>query len=243
MPAETARAPEPRVGSVLPARPLSDRARFAIAADPPALPQAARSARRELLGRAALDRGLALLLLVPLSPVMLMIAAIVRLDSPGKALFAQHRIGLGGQPFRMLKFRSMHEDAERLEDSLISPSGGPFFKVRRDARVTPFGRFMRRLSLDELPQLLNVLRGEMRLVGPRPLLVREYRDLPVDVQEWRFRVKPGLTGLWQVSGRSNTTASTRLRLDRIYVENAGLGLDLHILARTPAAVFRAEGAV
>ena len=192
--------------------------------------------------KSAFDRIAAGILLLLLAPVFAVVALIVKLGSPGPLLFVQQRAGLNGRTFRMLKFRSMSPGAHELEESLDSGTG-PFFKVREDARVTAVGRLLRKSSMDELPQLLNVLRGEMSLVGPRPLMVREYEALPGDVREWRFLVKPGITGLWQVSGRSNTTSATRLRLDRLYVENAGLSMDLSILARTPAAVVRAEGAV
>ena len=189
----------------------------------------------------AFDRLASALLIVALSPVFLLVALAVKLSSPGPVLFVQDRAGLGGRPFRMLKFRSMSVGAHELEDELAGD--GPFFKVREDARVTAVGRLLRKSSLDELPQLFNVARGDMSMVGPRPLMLREHAALPQDVREWRFLVKPGITGLWQVSGRSNTTDSTRLRLDRVYVEHASLALDLVILARTPAAVIRAEGAV
>jgi lipopolysaccharide/colanic/teichoic acid biosynthesis glycosyltransferase len=202
--------------------------------------------RPDPLGKAILDRVGAALLLVALAPLMAVVAALVRLTSSGPVVFAQTRVGQGGRPFQVLKFRSMVKDAESLEDSLagLRRAGvGPFFKVHADERVTPLGRFLRQFSLDELPQLVNVLRGEMSLVGPRPLLVREFDELPQEVREWRFCVKPGLTGLWQVSGRSRTTDATRLRLDRLYVEHGDLLTDLIILARTPMAVLRAEGAV
>jgi lipopolysaccharide/colanic/teichoic acid biosynthesis glycosyltransferase len=136
--------------------------------------------------------------------------------------------------------------AESLEDTLSRSrraGRGPFFKVHRDERVTPVGRLLRTWSIDELPQLVNVLRGDMSLVGPRPLLMREHAELPEDVRTWRFALKPGLTGLWQVSGRSRTSDASRLRLDRLYVENASFAIDVLILARTPMAVLRAEGAV
>ena len=195
------------------------------------------------LSREALDRALALGLLVLAAPVLAAVALLVRLTSSGPILFRQERIGLHGRPFRMLKFRSMVPGAEASEEALAAASTeGPFFKVKGDARVTPVGRLLRRSSLDELPQLLNVVSGQMRLVGPRPLLVREHAALPASVRCWRDRAKPGLTGLWQVSGRSRTTPSTRLRLDRLQVERASLALDARILARTPRAVLRADGA-
>jgi lipopolysaccharide/colanic/teichoic acid biosynthesis glycosyltransferase len=206
-----------------------------------ALPRA--SSRAERLAKDALDRSLALVLLASLSPLMLAVAALVRISSPGEVLFAQERVGRGGRTFRMLKFRSMCRDAHRHEDRLARSGQGPFFKVHADDRVTTIGRLLRRMSLDELPQLVNVLRGEMSIVGPRPLMVREHRLLPAEIRAWRVAVRPGLTGLWQVSGRSSTTPSTRIRLDRLYVARASVRLDLAIIARTPAAVLRGEGAV
>lgn len=216
------------------------------ASSPPASPSAAPGLGLRLAGalREAGERATAFALLLLASPVLAVVAAAVKLTSPGPVLFAQDRIGRDGERFRMLKFRSMVSDAESQEEALAGSAGpGPFFKVRQDRRITPIGHFLRRSSLDEVPQLWNVVRGEMRLVGPRPLLVREHRALPSRVQQWRSRVKPGLTGLWQVSGRSRTTPATRLRLDRLYVERAGLGLDFRILARTPKAVLEADGAV
>jgi len=203
-------------------------------------------ARRSSPAKAALDLVGAALLIAVLSPLMLVIALLVKATSKGPVLFAQKRMGAGGIPFRVLKFRSMVQDAEAFEDTLAlqrRAGAGPFFKVHDDDRVTPVGRFLRVWSLDELPQLFNVVRGEMSLVGPRPLLVREYQEFPEGVREWRFAVKPGITGLWQVSGRSRTTDASRLRLDRLYVERMTLRDDLAILARTPMAVLRAEGAV
>ena len=210
---------------------------------PVAAPSLARRSapRAATIARDVLDRATALALVTALSPLFLALVAVVRLSSPGSAFFRQRRAGRDGQPFEMLKFRSMHDGSHHLEDSLAG--SGPFFKVREDSRVTAIGRVLRRTSLDELPQLLNVVRGEMSLVGPRPLMLREHRELPEHVRAWRFAVRPGITGLWQVSGRSNTTDASRLRLDRVYVENAALALDAAILLRTPAAVLRAEGAV
>jgi lipopolysaccharide/colanic/teichoic acid biosynthesis glycosyltransferase len=190
----------------------------------------------------AVDRCVAGVLLLAASPAMALIALAVKASSDGPVFFVQRRAGLGGCSFPMLKFRSMADGAHEMEDE-VDGGDGPFFKVKDDARVTAIGRLLRKSSLDEIPQLINVLRGEMSLVGPRPILLREYEALPEDVREWRFLVRPGITGLWQVSGRSNTTDATRLRLDRLYVEHASVAMDLAILARTPAAVLRAEGAV
>jgi len=185
------------------------------------------------------------LLLIVLSPVLLGIAMIVRLSTPGTVFFRQPRIGLKGTEFSMLKFRSMYVDAEaRLADlaSVERDEGNSvMFKMRDDPRVTPIGRFLRRYSLDELPQLINVLLGSMSLVGPRPPLEREVVQYSDHVHR-RFLVKPGITGLWQVSGRSNLDWDETVRLDLFYVENWTLMGDIFILWKTARAVVRGEGA-
>lgn len=187
--------------------------------------------------------GLGLLMLAPL---LAAIALIVRLSSPGPALFRQLRLGRGGRPFYVLKFRTMVTDAEkRLNDlEAKNESSGVLFKIRNDPRVTPLGKFLRRTSLDELPQLINVFRGEMSLVGPRPLQLRDSRLLEVqDPRAFAIRlaVPPGITGPWQVSGRSEAT-DNMVQLDLDYVENWSLALDLEILVRTLPAVLSARGA-
>ncbi|MEO6821722.1 MAG: sugar transferase [Candidatus Nanopelagicales bacterium] len=190
------------------------------------------------------DRGVALTALILLSPLLLLFMIAVRLDSPGPALFRQERVGRGGRTFQMLKFRSMHEDAERLLDDVQDHNvhtKGPLFKAPDDPRVTRVGRILRRASLDELPQLWNVLRGQMSLVGPRPPLPGEVAQYAHDVYR-RLLVKPGLTGLWQVSGRSDLTWDESVRLDLYYVENWNLFLDVSILMRTFRAVVAARGA-
>ena len=188
------------------------------------------------------DRAAALVGLILLSPVLLGVALAVRRTSPGPALFRQRRAGTHGQEFRVFKFRTMYQDAEaRLAGlQMHNESDGLLFKIKDDPRVTKVGKFLRRTSLDELPQLINVLRGEMSLVGPRPL--------PVDDEEFqghvrrRLLVRPGITGLWQVSGRSDTSWDDAVRLDLYYVENWSITLDLMILARTVRAVTRGSGA-
>jgi lipopolysaccharide/colanic/teichoic acid biosynthesis glycosyltransferase len=179
-----------------------------------------------------------------MAPVFLAIAAGVRLTSPGPAIFRQTRIGKNGREFTMLKFRSMYVDAEirRAElDSLNERSDGLLFKIRDDPRITRFGKFLRTLSLDELPQLINIVSGHMSLVGPRPPLPAEVALYDDDVRR-RLLVKPGLTGLWQISGRSDLTWEESVRLDLRYVENWSLSLDLHILWRTAFVVARSSGA-
>ncbi len=183
------------------------------------------------------------LLLLLASPFLLVIAAAVRLTSSGPVLFKQRRLGQGGEWVQVLKFRTMYVDAEdRLADLMhLNESTDPlFFKVREDPRITPLGRILRRYSLDELPQLINIFFGSMSLVGPRPLPGE--LDLYDDHFRRRMMVKPGLTGLWQVSGRSDLSAEDAVRLDLYYVENWSLTLDIAIIFRTIWVVLRTRGA-
>ncbi len=190
------------------------------------------------------DKVLAVIGLLLISPVLAAIALAIKWTSPGPVLFRQVRVGRGGEPFTMLKFRTMVPDAESLRpalEALNRHQGGTLFKVEHDPRITPVGRFLRRYSLDELPQLVNVVRGEMSLVGPRPPLPNEVARYQEDAHR-RFRVRPGLTGLWQVSGRSDLSPSESTRLDTHYVEHWSPAMDLAILARTVRAVVGADGA-
>src|SRR5581483_6303096 len=183
----------------------------------------------------------ALLLLFALPAALLALA--IKLDSPGPIIYRQRRVGRGGVPFEAYKFRSMREGADRELEQLraLNEADGPLFKMRRDPRVTRVGRLLRRASLDELPQLLNVLQGQMSLVGPRP-------PIPAEVEQYepwhmkRLEVSPGLTGLWQVSGRSDLSFDEMVLLDIYYIETWSLGLDLRILFRTLPAVLFARGA-
>ncbi|MBO1267718.1 sugar transferase [Arthrobacter cavernae] len=181
--------------------------------------------------------------IVLLSPLMALLALVVKLDSPGPVLFKQERVGIEGSQFRMLKFRSMVVDAEARLAALADKNegNGVLFKIKNDPRVTRSGRFLRKYSLDELPQLFNIFGGSMSLVGPRPPLQREVEVYEHDVRR-RLLVKPGLTGLWQVSGRSNLSWQDSVRLDLYYVENWSLAGDLVILLRTARAVFHSTGA-
>lgn len=182
-------------------------------------------------------------LILVASPVMTVIALAVMLTSPGPVLFKQERVGIRGAHFHMLKFRSMVVDAEQRLAELEhrNEGSGVLFKIKNDPRITPIGRFLRRYSLDELPQLFNVLTGSMSLVGPRPPLPKEVAGYEKDVRR-RLLVKPGLTGLWQVSGRSNLSWQDSVRLDLYYVENWSLAGDVVILLKTGRAVFQSTGA-
>jgi exopolysaccharide biosynthesis polyprenyl glycosylphosphotransferase len=182
-------------------------------------------------------------LIVLASPLLAVVAVLVKLDSPGPVLFRQERVGFQGIPFKMLKFRSMVIDAEaRLAEHVDQNEGnGLLFKIKNDPRITRIGAFLRRYSLDELPQLFNVLSGSMSLVGPRPPLPSEVEAYERDVRR-RLLVKPGVTGLWQVSGRSNLSWQDSVRLDLYYVENWSLAGDLIILLRTARAVISGHGA-
>ncbi|QGG42460.1 exopolysaccharide biosynthesis polyprenyl glycosylphosphotransferase [Aeromicrobium yanjiei] len=194
--------------------------------------------------KSVLDRVTAAVLLLVLSPLLLLIAVLIRLGSRGPAIFKQERSGQDGRPFTIWKFRTMVVDAEKRLPSLRkrNEGAGPLFKLTNDPRVTRFGRVLRSTSIDELPQLVNVLRGEMSLVGPRPALPSETSQY----SEWvwrRLHVKPGLTGLWQVSGRSSLSWEESIRMDLQYVNNWNLRLDLAILARTVRAVLARDGAL
>jgi lipopolysaccharide/colanic/teichoic acid biosynthesis glycosyltransferase len=200
------------------------------------------------LFKRAIDLTGALAGLMVLSPVMLAVALLIRLDSPGPALFRQWRRGRDGRPFRVLKFRTMAVDAERRLAELEwrnEAAGGVLFKLHDDPRVTWLGPFLRRTSLDELPQLINVLRGEMSLVGPRPLQLRDCDRLAaVDPRGYvrRLDVRPGLTGPWQVEGRSALDYERMVELDCDYVAHRSPGRDLAIIARTVLVVLRGRGA-
>jgi len=198
---------------------------------------------RRLL-KSVVDRSIAVVALILLSPLLAVLVLLVRLDSHGSAVFRQIRVGVDGQDFTIYKFRSMYQDAEHRLHTLTEANeytDGPLFKVRADPRITRMGGWLRRFSVDELPQLLNVVKGEMSLVGPRPPLPQEVSQYGKDVRR-RLLVKPGLTGLWQISGRSELSWDESVRLDLHYVESWSLALDLMILWKTFAAVVRRQGA-
>ena len=202
------------------------------------------------LASRALDVTIAGLVLLALMPIIALTALAVRGTSPGPVLFRQRRLGRGMRPFTVLKFRTMRADADSavhrefvrsLIDNKPEPEQhGKLYKLVVDDRVTRVGRFLRSWSLDELPQLINVLRGEMSLVGPRPVIEYEVEQYP-DWYLGRFAVKPGLTGLWQVSGRNERTYEEMVRFDVEYAESRNLWLDLRILARTALVVMRRQG--
>jgi exopolysaccharide biosynthesis polyprenyl glycosylphosphotransferase len=191
------------------------------------------------------DRCLTVMIVLLALPVLVVVAAAIRFDSRGPVFFRQKRVGARGAEFDMIKFRTMCVDAEaklaQLQQVQRDAGNDVLFKMKDDPRITRVGKVLRRFSLDELPQLINVLRGEMSLVGPRPPLLREVEAYEPDAVR-RLRVRPGLTGLWQVSGRSDLSWDESLRLDLWYVDNWSLVLDLQILVRTAKAVVRGSGA-
>ncbi|GAB3081093.1 sugar transferase [Nocardioides zeae] len=203
-------------------------------------PQASRA---RAVAKGVLDRVVGSVALVLVAPVLLVLALAVRADSPGPAFFRQVRVGRDGVPFVMVKLRTMSVDAEVVRADVVhlNDSDAVLFKIRADPRVTRVGRVLRRTSLDELPQLWNVVRGEMSLVGPRPALPEEVAAYDA-TERRRLRVKPGLTGLWQVSGRSDLSWATSVDLDLTYTDNHTIAGDLVICARTVSAVLRGKGA-
>lgn len=190
------------------------------------------------------DLVLAIIGLIALAPLALVLAALIKLTSDGPVIFRQTRVGQSGNPFELLKFRTMVKNAEEVQAELTPEAledNGPLFKMKDDPRITSVGRFLRKSSLDELPQLWNVVLGEMSLVGPRPALYEEMKGWDADLYG-RLRVRPGITGMWQVSGRSSVSFEEYTRLDLYYVDNWSLVIDLIILARTVPAVLKRDGA-
>jgi exopolysaccharide biosynthesis polyprenyl glycosylphosphotransferase len=189
------------------------------------------------------DFVVALILLIALSPLLLGIAVAVFVSSRGPIIYRSIRPGIGGAPFACFKFRTMRSGSDQMQADLesLNEASGALFKIRQDPRLTAVGRLLRRYSLDELPQLVNVLRGQMSLVGPRPLPLRDYEQLE-DWHRKRYLVLPGITGLWQVSGRSELDFDDLVRLDFLYLERWSVGLDLTILLKTIPAVFSRRGA-
>lgn len=199
---------------------------------------------RPVIVKRILDVTLSLILLIAVAPVLVVIAVMIKLTSKGPVLFRQERIGRNKRRFFIYKFRTMVPHAEKMMSALeaFNEVAGPVFKIKNDPRMTPLGRFLRRSSLDELPQLFNVLRGDMSLVGPRPLPLRDYEGFDQDWQRRRFSVRPGITCLWQVNGRSNIGFDHWMKLDLQYLDEWSIWLDVKILAQTIPAVLKRSGA-
>ena len=191
-----------------------------------------------------IDITLSVCVLLFLAPLLLAVAVLIKLTSEGPVFFLQDRLGLNKRRFRICKFRTMVADAERQQAALehLNEQQGPVFKIQADPRVTPLGKLLRKTSVDELPQLFNVLRGEMSLVGPRPLPIRDYEGFDQDWHRRRFSVRPGITCLWQISGRNSIGFDKWMELDLRYIDEWSLWLDLRILAGTIPAVLRGTGA-
>lgn len=200
-----------------------------------------------MIVKRALDLMLSFTLLIVLAPLLVVIALAIKLTSPGPVLFMQERLGLNKRMFRIYKFRTMKANAEEMMKQIehLNEVAGPVFKIRNDPRITKVGKFLRKTSLDELPQLFNVLTGDMSLVGPRPLAVRDYQLMTQGCEDWqrcRFSVKPGVTCLWQVNGRNSIPFHKWMELDMEYIQNWSLWLDLRIIFRTIPVVLRGSGA-
>ncbi len=197
-----------------------------------------------LFVKRVLDFSASLVGLIVLSPLLIVTAMLIKLASPGPAIFAQERVGLNKRRFRLYKFRTMVVDAEKKQAALekLNEVSGPVFKIKKDPRITPLGRWLRKTSIDELPQLFNVLKGDMSLVGPRPLPVRDYEGFHQDWHRRRFSVKPGIACIWQISGRSSIPFERWMELDMEYIDRWSLWLDFEILLGTIPAVLKGSGA-
>jgi exopolysaccharide biosynthesis polyprenyl glycosylphosphotransferase len=195
-------------------------------------------------GKGLFDLAAAAAVLVALTPLFVVIATLIKVTSRGPVFFTQERVGLHKRPFRLVKFRTMVAGAEARQAELeaLNEANGPVFKIRHDPRITPLGRWLRRTSIDELPQLINVIRGDMSLVGPRPLPLRDVQRFSEHQARRRFSVKPGITCFWQVSGRSGLTFDRWMELDMRYIDDWSFGLDLKLLLQTVPAVLRGRGA-
>jgi exopolysaccharide biosynthesis polyprenyl glycosylphosphotransferase len=202
------------------------------------------NARASLVKRLA-DIAISSILLIALAPIFAAVAILIKLTSPGPVFFKQTRMGYGKRPFKILKFRTMVQEAEKLIAQVehLNETQGPTFKLTNDPRITKFGKWLRKTSLDEIPQLLNVFIGHMSLVGPRPLPLRDYEGFSKDWHRRRFSVKPGITCLWQIMGRSSIGFDEWMALDMRYIDQWSVWLDIKILFQTIPAVFRGSGAV
>ncbi|MCC7230542.1 MAG: sugar transferase [Fimbriimonadaceae bacterium] len=189
------------------------------------------------------DLAVSLLLLAIFLPLFIVLALLVKVTSKGPVFYASTRVGRCGRHFRFLKFRTMYADADRRLQELLAANEkeGPIFKIKNDPRITPVGRFLRKFSLDELPQLIHVARGEMSMVGPRPPVPREVEQYD-DFARERLTIKPGMTCYWQIQGRSNLSFEEWMALDHKYMQEMSFWTDVKILAQTPMAVLRGEGA-
>jgi exopolysaccharide biosynthesis polyprenyl glycosylphosphotransferase len=198
-----------------------------------------------LVFKRLLDIVVSSISLILLAPIFLIVAILIKFDSPGPVFFIQERVGLNKRRFRMYKFRTMVADAEQRQARLesLNEADGPIFKIKDDPRLTRIGKFLRKASIDELPQLLNVLKNDMSLVGPRPLDLRDYYKLEENWLRRRFSVRPGITCLWQINGRSSVSFQEWMRLDMCYIDHWSITLDLEILAKTIPAVLKGSGAV
>ena len=185
----------------------------------------------------------AAVLLVCTAPLWIIAAIAIKISSPGRVIFRQKRVGMNEELFVLFKFRTMRDGAEHQNGHIWPAENGVFFKLNDDPRIIPCGRLLRRFSIDELPQLINVLIGDMSLIGPRPISAVECTNLPAGVCQHRSSVEPGLSGLWQVSGRSNTTEEERIRLDLKYVDEWSIWMDVVIAFKTIPAVLKGTGAV
>jgi exopolysaccharide biosynthesis polyprenyl glycosylphosphotransferase len=197
-----------------------------------------------LVAKRLIDICGSVVLLLALAPIFGLVPLLIKLDSPGPVFFRQERVGLNKRRFRLLKFRTMTEGADQQQQMLeeLNEATGPVFKIKDDPRITRLGRLLRRFSIDEFPQLINVFKGEMSLVGPRPLPVRDIRRIDTQWHKRRLSMKPGVTCLWQVNGRSDVDFERWVRMDLEYIDNWSLGLDLKILISTIPAVLRGSGA-
>jgi exopolysaccharide biosynthesis polyprenyl glycosylphosphotransferase len=197
-----------------------------------------------LLVKRVLDTIISLSCIIFFAPILLITAALIKLTSPGPIFFVQKRVGLNKRLISVYKFRTMVPNAEQKQSELehLNEVGGPVFKIKNDPRVTRLGKFLRKTSVDELPQLFNVLKGDMSLVGPRPLPVRDYRGFNRDWHRRRFSIRPGITCLWQINGRSSVSFERWMELDLEYMDRWSVWLDLQILIRTIPAVLKGSGA-
>ncbi|MCH9015355.1 MAG: sugar transferase, partial [Gemmatimonadetes bacterium] len=191
----------------------------------------------------ALDVLLSAFFIILFLPVLIVTALLIKLTSPGPVNFSQERVGLNKKRFRMLKFRTMVVGAEQQQAALehLNEAAGPVFKIEGDPRITPIGKFLRQSSIDEIPQLFNVLKGDMSLVGPRPLPLRDYAGFSEDWHRRRISVRPGITGLWQVNGRDHSSFDEWMKLDLEYIDRWSLWLDFQIMLKTVPAVLRGSG--